>query len=133
MATSSPMAQAAAAADPASRPVIALADAFPAQVPDGAGGAFTRVGSAALASCPEPGTVGPRLAGYIAEGKGCAGEQTALYKDVRGDHTGGGRAMVVALGQWSDGRGGDYRQLVDRMQPLQDAVARAVGRYENAR
>ncbi|MEV7730128.1 hypothetical protein AB0P15_36260 [Streptomyces sp. NPDC087917] len=44
--------------------------------------------------------------------------------------TGHGRVMVVAMGQWSDGRTADFQQLVDRMKPLQDAVSQKVGAYE---
>lgn len=44
--------------------------------------------------------------------------------------TGHGRVMVVAMGQWSDGRTADFQQLVDRMKPLQDAVSQKVGAHE---
>ncbi|MFB6620557.1 hypothetical protein ACIGFK_42340 [Streptomyces sp. NPDC085524] len=46
--------------------------------------------------------------------------------------TGHGRVMVVAMGQWSDGRTADFQQLVDRMKPLQDAVSQKVAAYEGA-
>ncbi|MFF9198870.1 hypothetical protein ACF09L_27075 [Streptomyces sp. NPDC014779] len=75
-----------AAATPASaaaRPMIPLDDVFPAAVPDGKGGRFTKVGAAVLNSCKEPGAVGPRLAALIDASKGCVGEQVALYKDGR--------------------------------------------------
>ncbi|MEU8438457.1 hypothetical protein AB0F18_37305 [Streptomyces sp. NPDC029216] len=67
----------------AGRPMVPLADVFPAEVPDGTGGRFTRVGAKVLGSCTEPDSVGPRLAAMIAEGKGCVGEQVALYKDAQ--------------------------------------------------
>ncbi|MET9604258.1 hypothetical protein ABZZ17_04225 [Streptomyces sp. NPDC006512] len=168
----------------AGRPMIPLADAFPAEVPDGAGGTYTKVGAATLGSCPEPGAMGPRLAGLIEASAGCVGEQVALYKDARDNQfnlalftmkdpqdtvtlvfelsrafddyqvaaqgpppgsglptlpadsgmvqsfAGDGRVMVVGMGQWSDGRTADYQQLVDRLKPLQDAVAANVGRHE---
>ncbi|MFF4007227.1 hypothetical protein [Streptomyces sp. NPDC001717] len=186
-ASPSPTSSASPAAGAAARPMVPLADAFPAQVPDGSGGTFTRVGSVVLQTCTEADSVGPRLIAMIKESKGCVGEQIALYKDARNNQynlavftmkdpqdtlrlvtelamafddyqvgaqapprgsglptlapdsgmvqsfTGEGRAMVVALGQWSDGRVADYRQLVDLMQPLQRAVSDKVGRYENAR
>ncbi|WP_329191888.1 MULTISPECIES: hypothetical protein [unclassified Streptomyces] len=44
--------------------------------------------------------------------------------------TGHGRVMVVAMGQWSDGRTADFQQLVNRMTPLQDAVSGKVGAHE---
>ncbi|MFC9295446.1 hypothetical protein ACFTWH_04735 [Streptomyces sp. NPDC057011] len=47
--------------------------------------------------------------------------------------TGHGRVMVVAMGQWSDGRTADFQQLVDRMGPLQGAVSKKVGDYEGTR
>ncbi|MEW2417210.1 hypothetical protein AB0953_26265 [Streptomyces sp. NPDC046866] len=182
--TSSPAPAAAAAAKPSDRPMIALSDAFPAQVPDGAGGSFTKVGAAVLKSCVEPDSVGPVLAGHIARSKGCVGEQVALYKDDRGNQfnlavftmkdpldtvhlvtrlgaafddyevgaqapppgsglrtlppdsgmvqsfTGQGRAMVVGLGQWSDGGTRDYQRLVERLDPLLKAVSARVARYE---
>ncbi|MFD3876119.1 hypothetical protein [Streptomyces sp. NPDC058623] len=168
----------------ADRPPIPQADAFPASVPDGAGGTYTRVGAATPNPCAEPGTVGPRLADLIAGSKGCVGQHVALYKDARNNQfnlalftmkdprdtlmlvnelamafddyqvaaqapppasglptlppdsgmvqsfTGHGRVMVVGLGQWSDGRTADFQKLVDRLQPLQQAVAMNVGRYE---
>ncbi|MEU8621140.1 hypothetical protein [Streptomyces sp. NPDC048623] len=71
-----------ASAPAASRPMIPLAEAFPARVPDGSGGHFTKVGAAVLDSCKEPDSVGPRLAALIDGTKGCVGEQVALYKDA---------------------------------------------------
>ncbi|MFG2616909.1 hypothetical protein ACGFXC_04740 [Streptomyces sp. NPDC048507] len=176
-----------AAAGPAgARPLVPLADLFPAGIEGTSGTAFTRVGSAVLASCTEPDAVGPRLAAMIRDGAGCAGEQTALYKDegnnqftlavftledpvdavhivarlgtafddyqvaVQGPPPGSGlatlppdsglvqgfgssgRVVVVALGQWSDGRTADFQRLVDRMTPLRDAVARKAAAYEDA-
>lgn len=47
--------------------------------------------------------------------------------------TGGQRVMVVGLAQWSDGRTGDYQELVNRLQPLLTAVSTNVARYESAR
>ena len=44
--------------------------------------------------------------------------------------TGQERAMVVGLGQWSDGRVGDYQKLVDRLEPLLKVVSANVARYE---
>ncbi|WP_328302939.1 hypothetical protein OG389_34380 [Streptomyces sp. NBC_00435] len=177
-----------AVASPASatqRPVISLGEAFPAHVPDGSGGDFTRVAAAALKSCTEPGSVGPGLAAGIRESGGCVGEQVALYKDAHGNQynlavftmkdpgdavhlvtglsmamddyqvaaqappagsglpvlpadsgmvqafTSQGRAMVVGLGQWSDGRAADYQNLVDRLSPLLNGVSDKVARYEN--
>ncbi|GAA3813019.1 hypothetical protein GCM10022206_59390 [Streptomyces chiangmaiensis] len=46
--------------------------------------------------------------------------------------TGQGRAMVVGLAQWSDGRASDYQQLVDRLEPLLKKVSKNVARYESA-
>jgi hypothetical protein len=46
--------------------------------------------------------------------------------------TGQGRAMVVGLAQWSDGRTRDYQQLVDRLGPLLKKVSKNVARYETA-
>ncbi|MDA5282326.1 hypothetical protein [Streptomyces sp. Isolate_45] len=168
----------------AARPPIPLADAFPASVPDGTGGTYTKVGSATPAPCAQPGTVGPRLADLIAGSKGCVGQHVALYKDARDNQfnvvlftmkdprdtltlvnelgtafddyqvaaqapppasglptlppdsgmvqsfTMRDRVMVVGLGQWSDGRTADFQQLVDRLQPLQEAIVTNVGRYE---
>lgn len=170
----------------ADRGMVPTADVFPAEVPDGAGGAFTRVASKVLPSCAEPDSVGPRLAAMLAEGKGCLGEQTALYEDARGnrfeiavftlrdpqdtvrvvtglasapdDHqlgvqapppasgpaapgpgsglvqsfSGTGRVVVAGLGQWSDGRTADLRELADRLRPLQRAVDERVERYEGS-
>jgi hypothetical protein len=47
--------------------------------------------------------------------------------------TGAQRVMVVGLAQWSDGRTGDYQELVNRLQPLLTAVSTNVARYESAR
>ncbi|WP_329376183.1 hypothetical protein OG625_01630 [Streptomyces sp. NBC_01351] len=176
--------KAAPAGGAADRPMIPLADAFPAQVKDATGATFTRVGSVALASCTEPDSVGPTLAALIEGSAGCVGEQVALYKDAQNNQfnlavftmkdpqdtmmlvsrlamafddyqvgaqapppgsglrtlppdsgmvqafTGQGRAMVVGLGQWSDGRVADYQQLVDRLDPLLQAVSKNVGDHE---
>ncbi|WP_316763105.1 hypothetical protein [Streptomyces herbicida] len=46
--------------------------------------------------------------------------------------TGHGRAMVVGLAQWSDGRARDYQQLVDHLEPLLKKVSENVTRYESA-
>jgi hypothetical protein len=46
--------------------------------------------------------------------------------------TGQERAMVVGLGQWSDGRTSDYQKLVDRLEPLLKAVSANVAGYEAA-
>lgn len=47
--------------------------------------------------------------------------------------TGQGRAMVVGMGQWSDGRTGEFQTLVDdRLSPLLEKVSANVARYENA-
>ncbi|MFE9174574.1 hypothetical protein ACFYNZ_35005 [Streptomyces kebangsaanensis] len=46
--------------------------------------------------------------------------------------TGQGRAMVVGLGQWSDGRTSEYQKLVDRLEPLLKAVSKNVARHETA-
>lgn len=168
----------------AHRPVIPLGEAFPAHVPDGAGGNFTKVAAAALKSCTEPGSVGPGLAAGIRESAGCVGEQVALYRDAQGNQynlavftmkdpgdavhlvtglsmafddfqvaaqappsasglpvlpadsgmvqsfTSQGRAMVVGLGQWSDGRASDRQKLVDLLSPLLKGVSDKVARYE---
>lgn len=173
-----------AAATGANRPMIPMDDVFPAEVADGSGGTFTEVGAAVLDSCTEADSVGPTLAGYITQSKGCVGEQVALYKDKQnnqfnlavftmkdpqdtvrpvtrlsmafGDYqvaaqapppesglpvlpadsgmvqsfSGYGRAMMVGLGQWSDGRVADMQQLVDRLQPLLQAVSKKVVGYE---
>ncbi|MGW3513382.1 hypothetical protein [Streptomyces sp. NPDC000994] len=183
---SAPAPSAVAAGPAAARPMIPLAEAFPAQVEDGAGGTFTKLGGVVMGSCTEPDSVGTTLAAYIAEGKGCVGEEIALYKDAHGNQfnlaiftmkdpqdtvklvtrltmafddyqvaaqapppgsglptlpadsgmvqsfTGHGRAMVVGLGQWSDGRSRDYQQLVDRLTPLLKKVTENTARYENA-
>ncbi|MFE6500873.1 hypothetical protein [Kitasatospora sp. NPDC057738] len=48
--------------------------------------------------------------------------------------SGAGRAMVAGLGQWADGRAGDYQTLVDKhLSPLQKAVAQAVFAHESGR
>ncbi|GLW01554.1 hypothetical protein [Streptomyces lavendulae] len=44
--------------------------------------------------------------------------------------TGHGRVMVVALGQWSDGRTADFQRLTDGMAPLRDEVSRRVAAHE---
>ncbi|MFD3700449.1 hypothetical protein ACFWUZ_30720 [Streptomyces sp. NPDC058646] len=173
----------AAAAD-AARPMMPLAELFPAEVEGASGTTFTRLGSTVMRSCTEPDGVGPRLAAMIEASAGCVGEQIAFYKDDRNnqfnvavftmkdpldtlrmvtglsmafdDHqvavqapppgsglptlpadsglvqgfTGHGRVMVVAMGQWSDGRTAQFQQLVDRMKPLQDAVSDKVGTHE---
>ncbi|MFD0266578.1 hypothetical protein ACFVGY_08280 [Streptomyces sp. NPDC127106] len=170
----------------ADRPMIGLADVFPDQVTDPAGGTYTKVGAVALKSCTEPDSVGPLLADYIAQGKGCVGEQVALYKDAKNNQfnlavftmkdpmdtvslvtrlgsapmdyqvgaqapppasglktlppdsgmvqafTGQGRAMVVGLGQWSDGATRDYQRLVERLTPLLNSVSERVARYETS-
>ncbi|MFI8824136.1 hypothetical protein [Streptomyces sp. NPDC053431] len=175
-----------AAAAAGTAPMVPLAEVFPARVPDGKGGAYTRVGSAVLASCKEPDTTGPRLAALIDEGKGCVGEQVALYKDAANNQyniavftmkdpldtvhlvttlslayddyqvaaqapppgsglatlpptsgmvqvfSGVGRAMVVGLGQWSDGRTADFQQLVDRLSPLRNAIGDKAAAYETS-
>ncbi|MEU3726258.1 hypothetical protein [Streptomyces sp. NPDC031705] len=41
--------------------------------------------------------------------------------------------MAVSLGQWSDGRVGDFRKPVDGIQPPQRGVTDRVIRYEGAR
>ncbi|MEU6237139.1 hypothetical protein [Kitasatospora sp. NPDC047058] len=41
-----------------------------------------------------------------------------------------GRATVVGVGQWSDGRTGDLQKLVERLTPLQDAVTKNTGAHE---
>ncbi|MFD9569236.1 hypothetical protein ACFWBI_05255 [Streptomyces sp. NPDC059982] len=179
-------ARGAAATAAGTRPMVPLADLFPAGVGGDSGTAFTRLGSTVMESCTEPEGVGPRLAAMIEDGAGCVGEQIALYKDDRNNQfnlavftlkdpgdtvrivtelgmafddyqvavqgpprgsglpalpadsglvqafTGHGRVMVVAMGQWSDGRTADFQQLVDRMRPLQDAVSRKVATYEDA-
>lgn len=45
--------------------------------------------------------------------------------------TGQGRAMVVGLAQWSDGRARDYQRLADRLEPLLTKVSKNVARYES--
>ncbi|MFE2855462.1 hypothetical protein ACFXJO_30645 [Streptomyces lavendulae] len=44
--------------------------------------------------------------------------------------SGHGRVMVVALGQWSDGRTADFQRLADGMGPLQGEVSRRVAAHE---
>ncbi|MFG2752720.1 hypothetical protein [Streptomyces xanthophaeus] len=167
--------------------MVPLAEAFPAEVQDGSGGTYTKVGATVLKSCTEPGTIGPVLAAAIAASEGCVGEQIALYKDGQDNQfnlavftmeeptdtvklvgrlalaiddfqvaaqapppgsglrtlpadsgmvqsfTGQDRAMVVGMGQWSDGRVGDFQQLVEgRLMPLLDKVSENVARYEGA-
>ncbi|MFD0278211.1 hypothetical protein ACFVHB_30475 [Kitasatospora sp. NPDC127111] len=41
-----------------------------------------------------------------------------------------GRAVVVGVGQWSDGRTGDFQKLVDRLDPLREAVTKNAGAHE---
>ncbi|MFF7191271.1 hypothetical protein ACFZAR_40180 [Streptomyces sp. NPDC008222] len=167
------------------RPMIPLAKAFPAHVSAGTSGTFTKLGTAVMKSCTEPDSVGPSLAADITTGKGCVGEEIALYKDAHNNQfnlaiftmkdprdtvklvtrlsmafddyevaaqapppgsglptlpadsgmvqsfTGQGRAMVVGLAQWSDGRTRDYQQLGDRLSPLLKNVSKNVARYEN--
>lgn len=169
------------------RPMVPLAEVFPAEVKGGSGVTFTRLGSVVMESCTEPDGVGPRLAALIDDSAGCVGEQVALYKDAQNNQfnlavftmkdpkdtvkvvtelamafndyqvavqgpppgsglktlpadsglvqafTGHGRVMVVAMGQWSDGRTADFQQLVDRMAPLQTAIGKNVGDYEGKR
>ncbi|MGW0392345.1 hypothetical protein ACWDYJ_15925 [Streptomyces sp. NPDC003042] len=45
--------------------------------------------------------------------------------------TGQGRAMVVGMAQWSDGRVRDYQQLADLLGPLLDGVSQNVAHYEH--
>ncbi|WP_328718697.1 hypothetical protein OHT52_03825 [Streptomyces sp. NBC_00247] len=166
------------------RPMIPLADVFPAEVAGASGTTFTRVGASVVDSCTEPGEVGARLAALIEAGAGCVGEQVALYKDDQDNQfnlavftmkdpldtvkvvtrlsaafddyqvaaqapppgsglptlpadsalvqafSGYARVMTVGMGQWADGRSADLQQLVDRLGPLQDAVADKVTAYE---
>lgn len=182
-----PSAPPAAPATTTARPMVPLAEVFPERVPDGAGGSFTRVGSAVMPSCTERDSIGPRLAAMIESSRGCVGEEIALYKDARnnqynlavftmkdpqdalmlvteltmafndyqvgtqapprgsglatlGPETGlvqsfasYGRVVVVSLGQWSDGRTGDFQKLADGMQPLQAGVTDRVKGYEGNR
>ncbi|MFG2985470.1 hypothetical protein ACGFYQ_30135 [Streptomyces sp. NPDC048258] len=72
---------AAVAAD--TRPMVPLAELFPAQVKGASGATFTRLGSTVMESCTERDGVGPRLAAMIDDSAGCVGEQIALYKDDR--------------------------------------------------
>ncbi|WP_395292783.1 hypothetical protein ACF9IK_03605 [Kitasatospora hibisci] len=65
----------------ADRPVASLDRVFPAEVKAADGTVYTRVTAKTRLSCPPEGSVGPRLAGLLKQGKGCAGEQTALYRD----------------------------------------------------
>ncbi|MGW9371851.1 hypothetical protein ACWGVR_17750 [Streptomyces xanthophaeus] len=186
-ATPSARAEPSADAGSGSGGMVPLAEAFPAEVQDGSGGTYTKVGATVLESCTEPGTIGPVLAAAIAASEGCVGEQIALYKDAQDNQfnlavftmeeptdtvklvgrlaraiddfqvaaqapppgsglrtlpadsgmvqsfTGQDRAMVVGMGQWSDGRVGDFQQLVDgRLMPLLDKVSENVARYERA-
>ncbi|MFF8943051.1 hypothetical protein ACF1A5_12430 [Streptomyces sp. NPDC014864] len=81
--TAAPAPRASATAAPAAeRPTIPLAEAFPVHVADGNGGTFTRLGRATLKSCTEPDSVGSALAAEIDAGRGCLGEEIALYKDT---------------------------------------------------
>ncbi|MBP0449403.1 hypothetical protein J5Y04_07530 [Kitasatospora sp. RG8] len=41
-----------------------------------------------------------------------------------------GRALVVGLGQWSDGRTADFQKLTDRLSPLLDGVTDKVAAHE---
>ncbi|MER7845724.1 hypothetical protein ABTZ03_17460 [Kitasatospora sp. NPDC096077] len=169
----------------AGRPQIPLDQVFPAEVKSADGAVYTKVASAALPSCTEADSVGPGLIAMIKAGKGCVGEEVALYKDARNNQynlalftmqdplealhmvtqltmdyqnfevgaqapppasglptlppdsgmvqgfTGTGRAMLVGLGQWSDGRATDRQQLVDLLTPLQQAVGKSVLGYES--
>ncbi|MFD9128279.1 hypothetical protein [Kitasatospora sp. NPDC059571] len=177
-------ATASASASASDRPAVPLDAAFPAEVTGASGAHYTRVAAKVLASCTEADSVGPRLISMIGAGKGCVGEQVALYKDARNDQynlavftmrdpadtvrlvtelssafddhqvgaqapppgsglptpaagsglvqafTGSGRAMVVGLGQWSDGRRSDYQELVDSLSPLLKGVTDKVTAYE---
>ncbi|MEU3464462.1 hypothetical protein ABZ721_31480 [Streptomyces sp. NPDC006733] len=169
------------------RPMIALAEAFPAEVTDAVGSANSKVGATTVENCTAPDSVGPRLISLINDSKGCVGLQVALYKDAQNNQfnlavftmqdpldtihlmtelstafdsyqvgaqapppgsglvtlapdsgmvqafTSQGRAMVVGLGQWSDGRADSYQQLVDRLKPLLKNVSSKVAEYENER
>ncbi|MFI9365109.1 hypothetical protein ACIG5E_29270 [Kitasatospora sp. NPDC053057] len=169
----------------AGRPPIPLDQVFPAEVKAASGAVYTRVASAALPSCTEPDSVAPGLIAMIRAGKGCVGEQVALYKDAQDDQfnlavftmkdpmeavdlvtrlsmhfedfevgaqapppasglrtlppdsgmvqafSSAGRAMLVSLGQWSDGRATDRQQLVDLLTPLQSPVIKTVFAYES--
>ncbi|MFJ3788938.1 hypothetical protein [Kitasatospora sp. NPDC090091] len=75
---SAPPATAVPAAD---RPAAPLDQVFPTEVKAADGTVYTRVTAKTQLSCPPEGSVGPRLAGLLKQGKGCAGEQTALYRD----------------------------------------------------
>ncbi|WP_371493924.1 hypothetical protein OG871_02555 [Kitasatospora sp. NBC_00374] len=82
-ASASASASAPAAAAAADRPAVPLEQVFPAEVKDAAGGVYTKLGAAVLASCVEPDSVGPRLIALIKRGKGCVSHQVALYKDAQ--------------------------------------------------
>jgi hypothetical protein len=89
------------------------------------------VAALTMPSCTQPDSVGPRLIEMINESKGCVGEEIALDKDGHDNQSNLAvltmndpqntlrhkRAMVVGLGQWSDGRTSDYQKLVDRLEP----------------
>ncbi|MFF3115949.1 hypothetical protein ACFVSN_43055 [Kitasatospora sp. NPDC057904] len=46
---------------------------------------------------------------------------------------GAGRAMIVGLGQWSDGHATDYQRLTDRLSPLLDAVSKKALAHETGK
>ncbi|MFD8086998.1 hypothetical protein ACFV4F_35505 [Kitasatospora sp. NPDC059722] len=46
---------------------------------------------------------------------------------------GAGRAMIVGLGQWSDGHATDYQHLTDRLSPLLDAVSKKALAHETGK
>ncbi|WP_354643573.1 hypothetical protein [Kitasatospora camelliae] len=71
------------AASGAVRPMIPLAEVFPAEVKGADGAVYTKVGAAVLKSCTEPDSVGPTLIAMINKSHGCLGHQVALYKDAR--------------------------------------------------
>ncbi|MEV7598985.1 hypothetical protein AB0O91_16530 [Kitasatospora sp. NPDC089797] len=176
---------AAAGAPAAGLAPIPLDRVFPAEVTSPEGAVYTRVASVVLPSCTEADSVAPALIAMIKAGKGCVGEQVALYKDARNNQYNlavftmkdpldaidlatrlsgdfedfevgaqapppasglvtlppdsgmvqefgsGGRAMLVALGQWSDGRSTDRQQLVRLLSPLHDAVGKTIFAYES--
>ncbi|MFJ1709694.1 hypothetical protein [Kitasatospora sp. NPDC088346] len=183
-ASTAPSPSASPSAAAADRPAVPLDQAFPTEIKDAAGGVYTRLGAAVLASCVEPDSVGPRLIAMIKQGKGCVSQQVALYKDAQNNQfnvslftmrdpkdsvhlvtqlslafddyevgaqapppsaglpvlpadsgmiqtfAGVNRVMIVALGQWADGRVADYQKLTDRTSPLADAVSKNVVAYE---
>ncbi|MFH9347544.1 hypothetical protein [Kitasatospora sp. NPDC017646] len=185
LAALTPTAAAGTPASAAGRPPIPLDQVFPAEVKTASGTVYTRVASAALPSCTEQDSVAPALIAVIKAGKGCVGEQVALYKDAQDDQfnlalftmkdpmeavdlvtrlsmhfedfevgaqapppasglrtlppdsgmvqafSSAGRAMLVSLGQWSDGRATDRQQLVDLLTPLQNPVIKTVFAYES--